>query len=303
VTTAGPFPHRLTSQQVPLGYEAWDLHECGERQMLLGPSSLLKNPLRLSRTRQNYELSSKYSLFRGIARERYPDAYYETKVRLRSDIHPEAKKVNIQPVSYLESLASNEFASYRFHDASKGRRLTVESMFLSPSGSLLPLSESVCSNHLGVSALVLTSDSYVVLAVQDFSAALYPRQLVASISCSLDWADTKYCYSLQQALAKGLKREGLDECGAKIQKIKWLGLGRDLYRGGKPDVYSLAETKSRFKDLKPQESYIAKLISIPVDRYNLSRDIREGLKDQAIKISSSLEASLLLLEQEEDRKL
>src|SRR6202011_5076734 len=80
---------------------------------------------------------------------------------------------------------------FYYADRSQNRREFVCSVFdnhVSRRGSLIALSESALSNHIGVTSLVITADAYMVLQRQG-TTQIDSGKMNLGASGSADWSD------------------------------------------------------------------------------------------------------------------
>src|SRR5690606_16117588 len=152
------------------------------------------------------------------------------------------------------------------------------------------------SNQLGGSCLLITSDHKIVYVEQGKGAAENPLRLAPSGSGSFDWDDFREArnregnQTFQDLAKKALFRELREEVGLPAQLNECLqilvGIGRYIYRGGKPEIFSIVFTKKRFHELKvrPAEwDFIfpdikAFEIGAPLDRASVSAGIQRFMQ-------------------------
>jgi hypothetical protein len=147
--------------------------------------------------------------------------------------------------------------------------------FMSNNQILLDLSESKCSNHIGVSTLAFTRDGKMVVTVQSASSAQSAGLLAPSGSGSADLED------LQQAgndfhtfLTRAMERELLEECGlanagAGLVRTRLIGYARLLDRGGKPEFFGVSLLDVPFATLRvtgKEAVFIADIMDIRVNQ-------------------------------------
>lgn len=110
-----------------------------------------------------------------------------------------------------------------------------------PNGKLEPFEDSLLANHIGVNVLAFTSEGDLIIPVRSKEVSYAPLELAASISGAVTANDVADGRPIQEHV---IIREGLEELGLMRneivdESIKFLGLTRELLRGGKPEIISL----------------------------------------------------------------
>ncbi len=193
----------------------------------------------------------------------------EYKVRLASDLMIDgqmAERVILQETTYFDSLATNELAMTTAVNTKGGKTFHGESLLLTPEGMVYPLSNSPCSNHIGISTFAITSDNMLVLAQQGLRSAQYRGRWTASGSGSIDWADVGRQSTLQELLINAMERELSEECGiarslCNIETVI-VGFGRILERGGKPEFVGISRLDIPWSNLaipEREKKFVASL--------------------------------------------
>lgn len=143
-----------------------------------------------------------------------------------------------QPVYYKTYLHTNMVMDY----AKKGNQTLREQVH--KDGKLDSFEESKLANHLGFNVLLFTPAGYLVLPLRSKKVSYAPSEFGASISGAVsanDVSDGKLIDKLS------IIREGIEELGLKRtdivhESISFLGLTRELIRGGKPELFFSMET-------------------------------------------------------------
>jgi hypothetical protein len=125
-------------------------------------------------------------------------------------------------------------------------------------GRLIDLSESVLSNHIGVTTLLVTGDDQIVLQEQG-DQMVEARKISVGASGSAVLADCVGAdgrlRTLQETIRSAMEREVSEEVSAAVGPHKsrtWItGHARYLSRGGKPEFYGITRSVSRLEDLHP----------------------------------------------------
>ena len=123
----------------------------------------------------------------------------------------------------------------RLHHAARG---AIE---VHPDGRLEALSESCLANHVGINGLVFSNDGFMVFQRRSAKVFTNPNQLCPGFSGAIKLADIKNRRSGIENLAEmDIFREMFEELGIKEKMItqhRFLGLSRELLRGGKPEMF------------------------------------------------------------------
>lgn len=226
--------------------------------------------------------------------------FNSVKLRLASDIALDASEVVVQPTDYFSTLVTNDAALLRVEVAGR-RRLGLD--LLASDGVVLPLADSLSSNHIGVSCIAITSDDRLIILHQSHDAAHYPGLLMPSGSGAIALDDLQDGDTLASAASRAMAREIREECGIAgdlIAKIQLTGFSRQLDRGGKPELYGVAFLDHRFDDLGSEENlFIAGIGSLdlagaPLESLPQILDTFRVERDTAI--SFSLYTALAFLE-------
>ncbi|WP_313522552.1 hypothetical protein [Shinella sp.] len=216
----------------------------------------------------------------------------DPKIRLETDVTPTAltrrDPFRLRRTDYFSGSATNEMACDQFETVSKvrlGRPALLFSVgdLVIHNGRLLGLQESVLSNHIGVSTIVITSDHQFVLQDQG-DQAVSANETAVGASGSLDLRDFEEtrlnASTLQGLLRYGMEREAKEELSAEFTNGRsntvLTGYARYLARGGKPEFFGITRTRSTLSQLKPtrpDKRFVANIRGIPFSPSN------EGLLD------------------------
>jgi hypothetical protein len=205
--------------------------------------------------------------------EQHSVADNQRKVRLRTDITTDllrrGRAVAVQYTDYFSGVATNDNAMEQIEHCGDDRRRQRWSLLFAMSdlvikGSrLIDLEHSVLSNHIGITALLITSDHCIVYQQQG-DQAVDSRCLNLGSSGSLDdadlyhvrsWFGEKRLRTLQDALRRGMEREAAEETSAAVgpgkSQATLTGFARYLDRGGKPEFFGIVRTASKLSELRP----------------------------------------------------
>ena len=150
-----------------------------------------------------------------------------------------------QPVYYKTYLHTNLLVDYEPKNKSSIRSIAH------PDGQLEPLEESLLANHIGFNVLVFTPLGELIIPVRSKDVSYAPLELSASISGAVAAYDVSDGRPLQEHV---IIREGLEELGLLRNEvvedsIQFLGLTRELLRGGKPELFFAMETKLTYSEV------------------------------------------------------
>ncbi len=123
-----------------------------------------------------------------------------------------------------------------------------------PNTQLCQLEESLLCNHIGVGVLVFTLDNYLVIPVRSKeNIATWQQSIGPSIAGATSYDDDMW--SLKAGPVASWMREGREELGLENSDFLeendvFLGITRDLLRGGKPDMYFATQLNITRKKLE-----------------------------------------------------
>ena len=171
--------------------------------------------------------------------------------------------IQLSPTSYFNSICTNDITTFEFiHDDDSSYCLDGYSLVFAKGNSnklsrIYNLSESHCSNHIGVSTIAITSDHRVIIILQGDKNLQDSKKFNVSATGSLDYKDKKHCKTFNELLIKGLERELCEECYINKCKDKdkikidteIFGYGRFLHRGGKPEFFGISYVEMEAEDL------------------------------------------------------
>lgn len=110
-----------------------------------------------------------------------------------------------------------------------------------PASRLCSLEDSLLCNHIGVSTLVFTRDNYLAIPIRSTEKMATWQQTVGpSISGATSYDDdmyTRYGGPIASWIREGREELGVDNSDFTDGSEIFLGLTRDLLRGGKPEMF------------------------------------------------------------------
>ncbi len=121
-------------------------------------------------------------------------------------------------------------------------------------GTLEPLEASVLANATGISGLVFTDDGYMLVQRRAPSVLFRRGELCSGASGTVDWVDIDHavrrggCLSDLQA-----ERELVEELGVRAEWVRqrvFLGITRELVRGGAPEMFYAFEIEASLEQVR-----------------------------------------------------
>lgn len=147
----------------------------------------------------------------------------------------------LQPVGYFDCLSTNFAMDHCPLGRSESLRESAQ-----PKGRFEGFASSVLSNNIGVICMVESADGLLVVQRRSSAASIQnrPGGLSASVSGGVDWTDIEELGNTTgvRSLVAGTKRETVEELGVTLRDVRFLGLMREMLRGGKPEAYFYARS-------------------------------------------------------------
>ena len=140
-----------------------------------------------------------------------------------------------QPTSYFEYVKTN--MAMDFDD---GINDSLRDEFHS-NKQLESLADSKFANHMGINGLVFSNDGQMIFQRRSSKVLTNPNQLCPGFSGAIKLADIKDRRNCIETLAEmDIYRELVEELGIKERFIslrRFMGISRELQRGGKPEIF------------------------------------------------------------------
>lgn len=196
---------------------------------------------------------------------------FDDMVRL-SDYDPETKTFKLEKTNYFNHLITNRAIDFKIEGKYTLRQVYEHGPFISP------LSDSKMSNHIGINALVFTSDGYLFVPRRSRTATISKHKITSSVACGVRLMDlenndcsTEYLFKTL-IFKKMINRLTLDEFEIKPDdvEIKFLGFGQNIYEGGKPQFYFYIKFKNINSNIA--KDYSNKMYNSFLDRGKLDFD-------------------------------
>ncbi|MCM3668290.1 hypothetical protein M3181_04635 [Mesobacillus maritimus] len=152
--------------------------------------------------------------------------------------------------NFYNHLLTNRAIDYEFQ-----RNISIRKVF--EFGPLLkPLNTSKLSNHIGINGIVLLSDGYTLIPRRGGKATYSKNKMTASIAAPLtstssmaeDHGTNEITYQGLLKEVKNLLKTRLyievEELNDTDVEVNFLGFGREVYEGGKPQFYFMIKLKT-----------------------------------------------------------
>lgn len=150
-------------------------------------------------------------------------------------------KFELQYVRYENYVRTNLILDARKKKEDKTLRERVHS-----NGRLEELSDSKLANNLGINFLLFTEDGFLVLQKRSTEVAFRCGEICPSSSGTVDDNDfiqTESTLGEMPILRETCEELGVDKDKKNYKKLVFLGITRELVRGGEPEMFFFAETK------------------------------------------------------------
>jgi hypothetical protein len=213
-------------------------------------------------------------------------------------------RVNLRKGCYYNHYVTNGIYNHYLVDNKTGTQ------FWSPYNALhypiMPLENSILSNHIGVSTILVTSDDVIYTHVQNSAVAFNRKKIVPSGSGSVDYSDLAGHTDFKQIIIHSAERELKEETMVDVDKLRQegiqvntriIGFYRDLSRGGKPEFCCLTQIDQPSGELSyaPQEDeqYTALYSTVHIKEYFAGK---EEISIDDYIISDTLKANLYFLQ-------
>lgn len=186
-----------------------------------------------------------------------------------------------QPVYYECYLHTNLLMDYPVE-----KNKTVRNIVHS-NGTLEDFSNSKLANHLGINILLFTPAGNLVLPLRSKKVNYAPSEYSSSISGAVSAHDVSDGNDLNHF---SIIREGIEELGLKRNdiikgSIRFLGLTRDLIRGGKPEMFFIMNTTLTKNEL--------------IDKWKSAKDKWENKQIEFFHFDESIFNPLKTIEEQE----
>lgn len=174
-------------------------------------------------------------------------------VRQMQEIYPGMTSLYLQPTKYFDGQCTNELTYARLNDTTTIKQeFEGKQLLCNDDNVMYEMDNSPCSNYIGISTLVLTTDNYLIIPSQGKLSNANAGRLAPSGSGSAGKTDFKKANTLNDILTIAMEREFREECNINKKfeiSTEIIGYARLLERGGKPDFFGVSVIKSSINDL------------------------------------------------------
>jgi len=180
----------------------------------------------------------KYRQFLRFKRKSYKNGLL---LRLSDIVHSQDITLfRVQPVRYEVVCRTNLCLDAKFENQKRSLRDTIHQ-----NGELEPLNQSFLANPMGINCILFTADGKLIMPRRASRVIIRPNQLSPSFSGDFEATDVSRIPGGLETIH--VLREGFEELGVLDEyipegRIHFLGLGRELVRGGKPEMFFEAHT-------------------------------------------------------------
>ena len=179
----------------------------------------------------------------------------EQNLRLINIIDKESKvEFEVQPVNYEYFVHTNLVL-----DAKPSGKSQTLREYIHPNGNLEKLNESPLANHLGINILLFTIDGSLIMQRRSAKVAFYNGQLCSAASGAVSLTDVpkkkKITLKEMHVLREGWEEIGVEEKDISKDYLFFLGITRELIRGGKPEMFFFGKTDLSEKQIKEKRKY------------------------------------------------
>lgn len=199
------------------------------------------DPSIIGLTEKCFKYYRRYLFFKG-------KKYHEGRLARLKQISVENDMVSlsVQPVNYQSVCRTNLCIDAKESSLSKSLREIVHK-----NGKIEKLEDSPMGNALGINFLLFTADGRLVVPYRSRKVVVRANQLSPTSSGDFEFSDV---YGDNRSIsAVQLLRESIEELYISNEhivdnKITFLGITRELVRGGKPEMFFAAKTILNQKD-------------------------------------------------------
>ena len=225
-----------------------------------------------------------------------------SKIRLKSDIFSDSKRVKLEKTNYYTGECTNESACMKIVSQTNdeavfnGYNLWISNEIIR---GLNKGSDNKCANYIGVSTLVLTSDHQLIILRQSENSAQSMGLLAPSGSGSAEEEDRKEDKKdFSTFIKNAMEREFCQECNLDLKNIEYIntkliGYARILDRGGKPEFFGFTVIEDELSELEIPANELSFGIKIYKELLNISK-IKRFLSDYINKNKNDLSFPLYL---------
>ena len=191
-----------------------------------------------------FEISEQIDAYTTPVRSRIEKAkrFFDGRVVRLAGVRDAAETtiISLCPASYFDALCTNFAMDHR----PEGRTESLRELLHGNGHALEPFGESHLVDHIGVVCMVESADGMLVFQNRSRAVANRPGTVSSSVSGAANMTDIAAVREGATVtltdLARAMFREALGELSVEPESIRFLGLIRELLRGGKPELYFYA---------------------------------------------------------------
>jgi len=153
--------------------------------------------------------------------------------------------LHMQQSPYFNSIASELSMDYFIPNRNRTSRDMVE-----PNREMPRIEESRCTNHIGASGTIITTDDFVVVQGRSTEVAVAAGGLGISAGGAMAWTDTD---EHGHCPFETFRREAFNELGInaeELEAIRLLAAVREIRHGGHPGFLLTAKTSLTMEEVK-----------------------------------------------------
>jgi len=172
----------------------------------------------------------------------------EQNLRLVNIIEKQGVAVlEVQPVEYKYFVHTNLVLDAKPKDKEQTLRECLH-----PDGKLEDLEKSPLANHLGIDILLFTADGSLIMQKRSKKVAFRTEELCSAASGAVSLTDvpTKIILKEMPKLREAFEEIGISKTDVLTDQIFFLGITRELIRGGKPEMFFFGKTSLSEKQIK-----------------------------------------------------
>ena len=155
--------------------------------------------------------------------------------------------LKVQPVEYKYYVHTNLVLDAK----SKEKEQTLRE-YLHSDGKLEKLKESLFANHLGINILLFTADGSLIMQERSGEVAFRTKELCPAASGTVSFTDVPTEITLEKMpkLREAFGEIGIIKTDIPTNQIFFLGITRELIRGGQPEMFFFGKTNLSEKQIR-----------------------------------------------------
>lgn len=180
-------------------------------------------------------------------------------------ISDQTKTLMFQKTFYFDYLKTNLSLDASIASYGSLRKL------INKNGTLEELDGSILANATGINGLIFSNDGYMIVQKRKDIVLIRPGEICSGFSGTVDFIDINHVNEAGGTLDKlDILREMVEELGVnrdEIKSRKFLGITRELIRGGTPEIFYSVDLNLSGEEI---------LSRIPKDKEGLIKKIQLG---------------------------